>query len=73
VSFGHDIQTVHLGGPGSRGEERGEDLDEGGLAGAVGAEQAEQFAWPDFEAHAIQGGELGGASWGLAFRFLGRR
>ena len=46
------------GGAGRRGEQRGEDLDERGLAGAVGAEQAEEFAGPDLERYAVERDEF---------------
>ena len=69
VGFGHHVEPVDPRLAGG-GEQRGEDFDERGLAGAVRAEQAEQFAGPHFEVHAVEGGELGGLSGRLGPAFL---
>ena len=47
--------------PDGRGKKRRKDLDERGLAGAVGAEQAEEFAGADLERDAVKSSELGGS------------
>jgi hypothetical protein len=39
-------------------------VDEGGLAGAVGAEQGENLAAADVDAHRLQGGKPGGVGLG---------
>src|SRR5262249_39407498 len=49
------VEPQHLGAPGARLEQAEEDLHGGGLAGAVGAEQAHDLAGPDREAEPGQG------------------
>ena len=45
---------------GGRREERGEDLDEGGLAGAVRSQEAEQFPPPNDQVYVPQGDDAVG-------------
>ena len=61
-----DIEAIDARGPGGRREERGENLDERRLAGAVRAEQAEEFAGPHFERDAVERDELGRAFAGVS-------
>jgi hypothetical protein len=46
-------QAVHFDLPGGRHQDAGQHLDRGGLAGAVGAEVADQLALLDVEADAV--------------------
>lgn len=50
----HDIQAVDLGTPGVRLKQRGQQPEEGRLAGAVGPDESEQFAAADGEAHPVE-------------------
>ena len=55
AGFADHVVAEHGGGAGVGPEQRGEDADRGGLAGAVGAQQAEDGALPDAEIHAVEG------------------
>src|SRR6266536_3597248 len=52
------VDAGHAGGAGVRAAQRGEDLDGGGLAGAVGTEQAEHCPRLHGEAEAPQGADV---------------
>ena len=54
----HDVVPEDEASPGVGGEDRGQDTDRGGLAGAVGTEQAEDGALLDGEAHSVEGAHL---------------
>ena len=56
---GH-VEAEDPGGPRGRQQERGQDLDQGGLAGAVGPEQAEELARGDLQVDPGEGGDIGG-------------
>jgi hypothetical protein len=50
-----DIETIDAGGAGGGGDVAGEDLHGGGLARAIGAQKANNFAWLDREADPTEG------------------
>ena len=54
-----DVVGADPGLAGGGADARGEDAHRGGLAGAVGAQQAEDFASADFERDAVQGDDFG--------------
>jgi hypothetical protein len=51
---GHHVVAHHVARPLGGAGQAGQDRDERGLAGAVGAQQAEELAGLDVEAHAVQ-------------------
>ena len=53
-----DVEAVHRGAPLGRGEQAAEDPDEGGLARAVRAEQAEDLAAPDLQRDVVERADL---------------
>jgi hypothetical protein len=61
LGLGHDVEAGHRGASGIRTQERGQDPHRRGLAGAVGAEQAEHAALGDLEIEAGQGSDRAGA------------
>ena len=63
LRVGGDVEAQHLGPAGVRPEDGGEDADGRGLAGAVGAEQAEHGAGGDGEIDAGEGADVAEASW----------
>ena len=56
--IGGDVMTVDARGSGVRGTERCENTDEGGLSGAVRAEEASNLTGIDVETDAVDGGDL---------------
>jgi len=54
----HHVQAVDKGLASRRKEQRDEDLDQGGLAGAVGTEQAEALAPTDPQVDAVERDDL---------------
>ena len=56
--LGHHVVAGHPGPPGGRAQERGEHAHEGGLAGAVRPEEAEDLALLDDQVDAGDGGEV---------------
>ncbi len=50
-----DVVAENADLPGALAHERGDDADEGGLAGAVGPEQGEEVAGGDIQIDALQG------------------
>jgi hypothetical protein len=60
--------VVAVGGHGARGggDDAADDVDERGLAGAVGAEQCEDLAATDLEVDALEGLKPGGVGFGDA-------
>ena len=58
VGLPQDVEAVDERRPRRRREQRRQHPDERGLAGAVRAEQAEDFPFFDVEAHALDGGEV---------------
>ena len=61
----HDVEAVDLGTPGARQQERGEDPDAGGLAGAVGPQQPSDGPGIDLEVDALQRFDLAEAPFEL--------
>ena len=55
LRFAHDVVAEHRRRAGGGLEQRGEDADGGGLAGAVRAEQAVDGALADPQVHAVEG------------------
>ncbi|HEY3216063.1 MAG TPA: hypothetical protein VGK93_06180 [Candidatus Eisenbacteria bacterium] len=55
LSLADHVEAHHPGGAVGGVEQRREDLDEGGLAGAVGPQQAEGLAALDLDVHSGQG------------------
>jgi hypothetical protein len=53
-----DVEAVHARGAGVCLEQRGQDLDDSGLAGPVGAQQREDAAARHLEVHALQDVQL---------------
>ncbi|CFN70445.1 Uncharacterised protein [Bordetella pertussis] len=51
---GHDVVAAHAGAAGGGVRQAGQDRDQGGLAGAVGAEQAEELAVLDLQADIVE-------------------
>ncbi len=58
LGVGADVEPGHASVAGARREQAGEHLDGGRLAGAVGAEEAEDLALGDLEAHMVDGDEI---------------
>jgi hypothetical protein len=58
VGIADDIVAGDARESGGRGDERGEHAQQRGLAGAVGAEQAEDLAVAHSEAQAVDGAEI---------------
>ena len=54
VGLPHDVEARDLSPPGVWLQERGEDADRGGLAGAVRPEQPEDRTLPNLEIQAVQ-------------------
>ena len=52
--LGYDVEPRHCRSTGIRAQKRGKDPDQGGLAGAVGAEQGEDTAGSHLELHSAQ-------------------
>jgi hypothetical protein len=59
---GDGVEAEDLDAAGGGGEEAGEHLDGGGLAGAVGAEEAEELTGGDGEVDVLDGGEVAEAA-----------
>jgi len=55
---GADVDADDAGGAGVGWQQGGEDAEQGGLADAVGAEQAEDAAWLDGEGETVQRADL---------------
>ncbi len=58
VALGGDVEAAHAGGAGGGPRERAEHVDRRALAGAVGAEEAEDLAASDGERDAADGLDL---------------
>src|SRR5882757_9833682 len=56
--IGADVEAFHEGGTAAEWQKAGEHLDDGGFSAAVGAEEAEDFAFFDAEADVVDGGEV---------------
>ena len=56
--MGDGIEAVELHAAAGRRQQRGEHLDGGGFAGAVGAEKREDLALGDIEGDVVDGGEV---------------
>ena len=54
-----DVHAVHKDLPAGGRQQAGDDIDQGGLAGAVRTDQAEDLAAPQSEADAVQGAQAG--------------
>ena len=52
-----DVVTGHARRSARRGEQGGEQVDGGGLAGAIGAEKAEELAFPHLQVEPIEGAD----------------
>src|ERR1019366_4504074 len=65
---GGDVDAVHGGGAGVGAQETGDQLHRRGLAGAIGAEEAEDVAAFDGEGHAVNGAN-GAEGFNQAFDF----
>jgi hypothetical protein len=55
---GHHVVAEHGHGAAARAGQASEDADQRGLARAVGAEQAEELAGLDVEAHIVEGADF---------------
>ena len=76
VTVAHDVEALDGRAAGIRGDKRAEDVDDGGLAGAVGAEQSEDRSPFDRQVEVLQHldlaerlgdapeGDRGGHGWG---------
>ena len=58
VGIGADVNAIHPGAAAGQRQNAAQHLDDRGLAAAVGAEEAEDFARLDAQAHAIHGSDL---------------
>ena len=66
MGIAEDVDVEDVDGAGGGREVGGELADEGGLAGAVGAEEAEDDAWWDVEVDGVVGEDTGLVAFGEA-------
>ena len=69
--YGREVASADVDGAGGGAVESGQEIEEGGLAGAGGAEEGDEFALADFEGDVVDGGDGGVAEVIVAGNILG--